>query len=524
MGRHQRRDETDDDAHLVYGPTIQNSNSAWCTAAKAAGLNAPIYTDGLFEGKWVPGCTNTLSTTYTKSSAVNANDTTLGYVTVPGEGASYLDRTVVAYSKDGQITSIVESDGAHNNPDYAVKASSLNSNRQLTVIDIEKDDGSKYQDLKTYDVSGHLSSDSATITSSDRRSIVFNIDSNGDGKIDSSSIKVIEHNGNYIYNQDRNNDGRLDIGQAFDASGRKTYEANFTYNPDGSYSCNYDVDADGRLDVGRTYNAIGQKTYEANFEYRNGGAYSVAYDVNGDGRIDVDRDLNANGQKTSEISFVYNIDGTYSQRCDNNGDGRLDELQTFKASGALSSDIDYFYSTDGGQTVNTDFNGDGRLDLGQAFNALGQKTYQADFTYLAGGYSVNYDTNGDGKLDVAKNFDVFGKKVYEADFNYQVSSGYSVNFDTDGDSRIDVVRSFSALGIETYEASYAYGSNNSCYVSYDYNGDGFFDSRSNFLPATPQFEQAARLPQAGSYFDDFDYDDLRFEDTFAPVDFIGVDW
>ena len=54
--------------NLPYAPATQNSNSAWCTAAVAAGLSVPLGTAGLTNGEWVPGCPNILPTTFTPTS------------------------------------------------------------------------------------------------------------------------------------------------------------------------------------------------------------------------------------------------------------------------------------------------------------------------------------------------------------------------------------------------------------------------------------------------------------------------
>jgi hypothetical protein len=56
-------------AHLPYGPIDQNSNSAYCTALTAAGLQYPNFAsfdETVLGGHWVPGCATTLPTSYTK--------------------------------------------------------------------------------------------------------------------------------------------------------------------------------------------------------------------------------------------------------------------------------------------------------------------------------------------------------------------------------------------------------------------------------------------------------------------------
>lgn len=52
------------DLNLSYAPITQNSNSAWCTAVQAAGISLPTGIE-LAGPNWVPGCLNTLPTSFT---------------------------------------------------------------------------------------------------------------------------------------------------------------------------------------------------------------------------------------------------------------------------------------------------------------------------------------------------------------------------------------------------------------------------------------------------------------------------
>lgn len=329
----------------------------------------------------------------TEVSVLNADGskttTTSNYV-----GTSLTSQTIVTASANGlSSTTQVDSDG------------NGTIDRVVTLTKVLGADGSTVDTSEARSLSGALLAKSVTTRSANSKSVTMEEDGNGDGKIDTKRVSLVNADGSTSETVSTfNPDGSLNVRTVTQVSAdrltttvRTDLDGNGT---DDTVSTNVTVlNADGSRtqtsSVRSADNSLTGKTIVTTSA--NGLVQTVEKDTTGDGVAD----------EISSTTLVINADGSRSQTVTTKaGNGTL-LVKTVTLTSADRKTV----------IVTTDMNGDGNVDLTdvQVLNADGSKTVTSTRTNSTGALlsKTVTSTSADG-LTITRSDDVDGDGAFDA--------------------------------------------------------------------------------------------------------------
>ncbi len=257
----------------------------------------------------------------------------------------------------------------------------------------------------------------------------FEIDTNGDGTVDSRLTYSYDPNGNKTLEEhDHNGDGIVDSRSilAYDTDGYKTLQQRDSTNNIGRSLFKYDANGNWTLvedDVG-VDGTVNSRT-------------SFRFDVNGRRTME-ERDSDADGSIDSRVSYTYDDNGKLSLReYDDDANGSADSLTI------------HSYDDNGNQTLEEfDSDADGMVDHRTVLTYDGNN----NLTLAA------VDNNGDSTAD----------------------SRYAYSYDANGNKTL-LENDYNVDGAVDYRETYSFDTNNNLtQATSDHNADGSPESRTDY--------------------------------------------
>ncbi|MEB0024111.1 matrixin family metalloprotease, partial [Actimicrobium sp. CCI2.3] len=369
------------------------------------------------------------------------------------------DETTTSTNATG--TSVIKTVDSNGDGKIDLSTTTLDANKDGKAEKITTDtfnaDGSKVDDVKDFTATGTLKDDTITSTNATGTSVIKTVDSNGDGKIDSSTTTLDANKdgkAEKITTDTFNADGsKVDDVKNFNATGTLASDTTVTLGSDGNKTIDYDSDGNGKVDESVKFNVQGVETDIIFFNNSTGfEAEHDEFDSQTGQKID-QLIFNAVGQVTDMISFDASghitqedqfdvTTNTESERLVYNAAGQVTDMISFSPSGYATQE-DQFDVTTNTESDRLIYNTDGQVTDKISFNtSSGHVTQDDQFDVTTNTESDRLIYNTAGQVTDKISFDTSSGHVTQAD-------QFDITTNTESDRLI-----YNAAGQETDKISF----------------------------------------------------------------------